>query len=65
MTYEYQKVCDYVCTLIHKRQLREDMKLPSLRKMAEKFDLSIPTIHRAYCQLEKQGIVRSKPGPPH
>ncbi|MBF6651098.1 PLP-dependent aminotransferase family protein [Methylobacter sp. BlB1] len=61
MTYEYQKVCDYVCTLIHKRQLREDMKLPSLRKMAEKFDLSIPTIHRAYCQLEKQGIVRSKP----
>lgn len=61
MAFEYQKVCDYICTLIHRRQLRENMKLPSLRKMAEKFDLSIPTVHRAYCQLEKQGIVRSMP----
>lgn len=61
MAFEYQKVCDYICSLIHNHQLRKDMKLPSLRQMAQKFDLSIPTIHRAYCQLEKQGIVHSMP----
>lgn len=44
-----------------KLQHSEGQKLPSVRKMAAKLDVSIGSIVKAYAKLEKEGLIKSYP----
>ena len=36
-------------------------KLPSLRRMRRDLGLSVSTVHQAYVELERKGVIESKP----
>ncbi|XOV79979.1 MAG: PLP-dependent aminotransferase family protein [Aestuariibacter sp.] len=57
----YQQVIE----LIHKNRkegaIRPGDKLPSLRKLSQQLNISVPTVKQAYIELERQGIVSARP----
>ncbi|MEC8225179.1 MAG: GntR family transcriptional regulator, partial [Pseudomonadota bacterium] len=52
----YQQVIQLVRDLCLQGSLLPGEKLPSLRKMADKLNISIPTVKQAYQLLEGQGL---------
>ncbi|MEM5549263.1 PLP-dependent aminotransferase family protein [Pseudoalteromonas neustonica] len=56
----YQQVMQLVRDLSEQGTLLPGEKLPSLRKMAEKLNVSIPTVKLAYQSLEAQGLVEAR-----
>ncbi len=57
----YEQVAFQVKLMIESGTLRVGERLPSLRKMSKKLDLSIATVMQAYVLLEGQGLVESRP----
>lgn len=41
--------------------LRAGDKLPSLRKLSGRLDVSVPTVKQAYIELERQGVIAVRP----
>jgi len=56
----YQQVMQLVRELSDQGTLLPGEKLPSLRKMADKLTVSIPTVKLAYQTLEAQGLVEAR-----
>ena len=56
----YQQVIQLVRDLSLQGTLLPGEKLPSLRKMADKLNVSIPTVKQAYQQLEGQGLIEAR-----
>ena len=56
----YQQVMHLIRELSEQGTLIPGEKLPSLRKMAEKLNVSIPTVKLAYQSLEAQGLVKAR-----
>ncbi|MBU1003401.1 MAG: PLP-dependent aminotransferase family protein [Proteobacteria bacterium] len=59
--FRYQAVEDHVMGLIDSCVLTPGDKLPSLRKLSARLDASISTITQAYLELERKGVVESRP----
>lgn len=59
-TFRYQEVEAKVLGLIESGALAAGEKLPSLRAMSARMDLSISTITQAYMELEAKGVVESR-----
>lgn len=57
--FAYQAVYRYLTTLINELGADARVRLPSLRQLAERLDVSISTIQYAYSLLEKEGRVYS------
>ncbi|WP_210645036.1 MULTISPECIES: PLP-dependent aminotransferase family protein [unclassified Pseudomonas] len=57
--FAYQAVYRYLTTLINELGADSRVRLPSLRQLAERLDVSISTIQYAYSLLEKEGRVYS------
>jgi len=59
--YLYRQVIDLISENIDSGTLRAGDRLPSLRRMSKKIDVSIPTVRQAYIELERQRRVESRP----
>lgn len=55
--FAYQAVYRYLMSLINEAEVHDQVKLPSLRQLAERLNVSISTIQYAYSLLEKEGRV--------
>ncbi|MGY2223012.1 aminotransferase-like domain-containing protein [Pseudomonas gingeri] len=58
--FAYQSVYRYLVSLINEVETDARVKLPSLRHLAERLNVSISTIQYAYSLLEKEGRVYSQ-----
>ncbi|NJB68357.1 DNA-binding transcriptional MocR family regulator [Desulfobaculum xiamenense] len=59
--FRYQSVEQHIMGLIESGTLGRGDKLPSLRTLSRTMSLSISTISQAYVELEKKGVVESRP----
>lgn len=58
----YQQIVDQVRAKILAGELRPDEPLPSIRELARDLTTSIITTKRAYLELEKEGLIVTRPG---
>jgi len=58
----YQQIIDQVKRDIALGRLIKDEKLPTVRQLARQLAINPNTIARAYRQLEREGIIVTKPG---
>jgi DNA-binding transcriptional regulator YhcF (GntR family) len=58
----YQRVMDGVIEEIRAGQLLPDAPIPSAARLAEQYDVSIPTAQRALRELKVAGLTRAVPG---
>lgn len=58
----YEQVKDGFRSMIIRGELRQDVKLPSVRELASSLDINPNTIQRAYRELEQEGYVYTVPG---
>ncbi|SEI20117.1 DNA-binding transcriptional regulator, MocR family, contains an aminotransferase domain [Pseudomonas asplenii] len=58
--FAYQAVYRYLVSLINEVETDARVRLPSLRQLAERLDVSISTVQYAYSLLEKEGRVYSQ-----
>jgi len=57
----YQQVTKLMAHQIDLGTLRPGDKLPSLRQLSHSLNLSLPTVKQGYQELERQGLVESRP----
>lgn len=57
----YQQVINIVREMQNSGSLRAGERLPSLRGLSQKLNVSIPTIRQAYAELEQQGVIEARP----
>jgi len=57
----YSQVADLINDQVRKGALRPGDRLPSLRRMSDKLEVSIPTVRQAYLELEKRGRIEARP----
>lgn len=57
----YLQVVDLISEQIDKGTLRPGDRLPSLRRLSRKLEVSIPTVRQAYLELERQGRIEARP----
>jgi len=57
----YSQVVDLISEQVHSGALRPGDRLPSLRRMSEKLEVSIPTVRQAYLELEARGRIEARP----
>jgi DNA-binding transcriptional MocR family regulator len=60
-TYRYQAVEKQITDMIETGALGLGDKLPSLRRMRRDLGLSVSTVHQAYVELERKGVIESRP----
>lgn len=58
----YQQIIDQVKRDIALGRLVKDEKLPTVRQLAKQLTINPNTIAKAYRQLEREGIIITKPG---
>ncbi|MFT5139325.1 MAG: DNA-binding transcriptional MocR family regulator [Lysobacterales bacterium] len=57
----YTQVVDLINEQLGSGTLRAGDRLPSLRRLSEKLEVSIPTVRQAYLELERRGKVEARP----
>lgn len=57
----YRQVEKQIMTMLDTGVLKPGDRLPSLRRMSVKVDVSLSTIHQAYLELEKKGVIAARP----
>ena len=57
----YQQVVALIRNMKTQGTLRAGDKLPSLRQLSHKLEISIPTVKQAYLELERQGLIVARP----
>lgn len=57
----YQQVIELIHQMQQSGTLRPGDKLPSLRKLATRLEVSVPTVKQAYIELERQGTIAARP----
>ena len=60
-TYRYQAVEKHIMAMLDSGALSLGNKLPSLRSLSGKLGMSISTINQAYLELERKGVIESRP----
>ena len=58
----YQQLIDQICTGIVRGQLLPNHRLPSVRELSQTLVVNPNTIARAYTELEREGILYTRPG---
>lgn len=59
--YLYDQVARLVTGMIETHTLTPGDRVPSLRSMSKKLNVSIATVMQAYLNLEDQGLIESRP----
>ena len=59
--YLYQQVTQLIIHQIDRGTLRPGDRLPSLRQLSNSLNLSLPTVKQGYQELERRGLVQSRP----
>lgn len=57
----YQQVLDLIRDQVRSGALRPGDRLPSLRRLSDKLEVSVPTVRQAYLELEAQGRIEARP----
>jgi DNA-binding transcriptional MocR family regulator len=57
----YSQVADLISDQVRSGALRAGDRLPSLRRMSDKLDISVPTVRQAYLELERRGRIEARP----
>jgi DNA-binding transcriptional MocR family regulator len=57
----YAQVADLINDQVRSGTLRPGDKLPSLRRMSDKLEVSVPTVRQAYLELERRGRIEARP----
>jgi DNA-binding transcriptional MocR family regulator len=57
----YQQVIELIQQMQRSGTLRAGDKLPSLRKLSSRLEVSVPTVKQAYLELERQGAIAARP----
>lgn len=57
----YQQVIDLIQQMQRSGTIKAGDKLPSLRKLSTRLDVSVPTVKQAYMELERQGTIAARP----
>lgn len=60
-TYRYRTVEKHVQSMIQNGAISLGDKLPSLRMLSTKLGVSISTVNQAYIELERKGVIESRP----
>ena len=58
----YEQIEQQIKDAILRQELKAEEALPSIRGLAKDLQISVITTKRAYEELEKEGLVYSKPG---
>jgi len=59
--YLYAQVVDLIDGQVNSGALRAGDRLPSLRRLSDKLEVSIPTVRQAYLELERLGRIEARP----
>ncbi|GAB3022757.1 aminotransferase-like domain-containing protein [Bowmanella dokdonensis] len=59
--YLYRQVADIIRDMQHNGTLKVGDRIPSLRQLADTLNISVPTVKQAYEELERIGLVISRP----
>ena len=59
--YLYSQVVDLISEQVKSGALRPGDRLPSLRRMSDKLEVSIPVVRQAYLELEARGRIEARP----
>ena len=59
--YLYAQVVDLISGQLESGALRPGDRLPSLRRLSDKLEVSIPTVRQAYLELERRGRIEARP----
>ena len=57
----YAQVADLINDQVRAGALRPGDKLPSLRRMSDQLEVSVPTVRQAYLELERRGRIEARP----
>ena len=57
----YTQVADLINDQLRSGTLRPGDRLPSLRRMSSKLEVSVPTVRQAYLELERRGRIEARP----
>ena len=57
----YEKIANQITTLIREGTYRPGDRIPSVRQMSKKQDVSISTVLQAYMMLENHGLIEARP----
>ena len=58
----YRQLADQVCSALASGLLREGDQLPSVRDVVSQITINPNTVHRAYRELEHQGVAEGRAG---
>lgn len=58
--YLYEQVVGLITTQLQNGTLRPGDRLPSLRSLSERLEISIPTVRQAYLELERLGRIEAR-----
>lgn len=58
----YQQIADQIKGSILRGELGSEEPLPSIRVLAKELQISVITTKRAYEELEKEGLIYTRPG---
>ncbi len=58
---KYEIIMEYICKLINDRTISQGAKLPTVRRLADKFKCSKSTVLRAFKELEGEHKIYSIP----
>ena len=57
--FRYEQISDHIIEAVERGNLSPGCRLPSLRKMSERWDCALSVVMQAYGDLEMKGIIRS------
>ncbi|MEJ8566693.1 PLP-dependent aminotransferase family protein [Elongatibacter sediminis] len=60
-TFLYEQVVHLIAGQVENGALRPGDRLPSLRGLSRRLDISVPTVRQAYLELERQGRIEARP----
>lgn len=58
----YQQLAEQICMAVARGRLRPDERLPSVRELSQALVVNPNTIARAYTELEREGVLYTRPG---
>lgn len=58
----YEQLVDNISSLVLRGILKPNESIPSVRQLAQELGINPNTIHKAYAELERRGIIYSSPG---
>ena len=58
----YEQLVENVSSLVLRGILKPNESIPSVRQLAQELGINPNTIHKAYAELERRGIIYSTPG---